>query len=88
MLSEPVFNNEEYYKARQIEKLKQYLSYILNQPKDKARRRNREFYGLKYVKDHRTMARATSNILFSDYRHKLAVKLYYKIHNILKRDNP
>ena len=75
-------------KARQIEKLKQYLSYILNQPKDKARRRNREFYGLKYVKDHRTMARATSNILFSDYRHKLAVKLYYKIHNILKRDNP
>lgn len=86
MLREPVFNDEAYYKARQIEKLKEFLSYIFSQPKEKACRRNREFYGLKYVKDHRTMARATSNIFFSDYRHKMAVSLYYKFRNLIKRD--
>ena len=88
MLLQPVFNSENYYKAFQTEQLKKFLSKILMQPKEQARRRNREFYGLKYVEDHRTMARATSNIFFKDYRHKLAIKLYYKIRNIIKRDNP
>lgn len=57
MIKEPVYLDACLSKEVVINKFENYLSYIFNQPIDMAKRRNRVFWGDRYIKEKRIMYR-------------------------------
>ncbi len=79
MLQEPALINAQYSKEKQLSQLKQYISHIFNQPIENAYRRNRFFYGEKYIKMRQSQVKSASTVFHRAFWEDAARNIYYKI---------
>ena len=74
MLREPALVSQEYARDAQLEQLGNFLKTIFLTPKEQAYRRNRDYFGRKYIEQRRRQARRSASCLYSTYWINLAKK--------------
>ncbi len=82
MLSEPALIDQSFTKNQQLIVLKHFLANVFNQPKEKAYRRNRVFYGEKYIQTRRKQAKNSSTIFHKSFWKNIA---YYHISPFIQK---
>ena len=80
MMREPALVSEAYNRENQMAVLKRFLDNIFCCPKEEAKRRNRIFWGRKYIDLRLTQERRSNSIFFRSYWEKLAKSIYMKYH--------
>ena len=80
MMREPALVSEAYNRESQMAVLKRFSDNIFCCPKEEAKRRNRIFWGRKYIDLRLTQERRSNSIFFRSYWEKLAKSIYMKYH--------
>ncbi len=80
MMREPALVSEAYNREKQMAVLKRFSDNIFCCPKEEAKRRNRIFWGRKYIDLRLTQERRSNSIFFRSYWEKLAKSIYMKYH--------
>lgn len=80
MMREPALVSEAYNRENQMAVLKRFSDNIFCCPKEEAKRRNRIFWGRKYIDLRLTQERRSNSIFFRSYWEKLAKSIYMKYH--------
>lgn len=80
MMREPALVAEAYNRENQMAVLKRFSDNIFCCPKEEAKRRNRIFWGRKYIDLRLTQERRSNSIFFRSYWEKLAKSIYMKYH--------
>lgn len=80
MMREPALVSEAYNRENQMAVLKRFSDNIFCCPKEEAKRRNRIFWGRKYIDLRLTQERRSNSIFFRSYWEKLAKRIYMKYH--------
>ena len=78
MMSQPALVDDQYKTDAQTENLYNFLSHIFNQKKEERYRRNRIYWGKKYLKNRRLQVRSSSTIFYRPFWDGLAKKILGK----------
>lgn len=80
MLRQPALADDSYAKDCQTEKLKAFLKNIFSQPAEQACRRNRFYYGQRYIQQRRQQVKSASTIFHKSYWKEAAYNMYTRLH--------
>lgn len=79
MMKEPALVSQEYSKDQQEQVLFQFLDNIFSQSMNDSLRRNRIFWGKKYIDLRKLQVKRSNSFIYKTYWENLARQIYYKI---------
>jgi hypothetical protein len=79
MQKEPALVSQEYSKDKQEQVLFQFLDNIFSQSQNNSMRRNRIFWGKKYIDLRKLQVKRSNSFIYKTYWENLARKIYYKV---------
>ena len=79
MMKEPALVSQEYSKDQQEQVLFQFLDNIFSQSQNDSLRRNRIFWGKKYIELRKLQVKRSNSFIYKTYWENLARQIYYKV---------
>lgn len=79
MMKEPALVSQEYSKDQQEQVLFKFLDNIFSQSQNDSLRRNRIFWGKKYIELRKLQVKRSNSFIYKTYWENLARQIYYKV---------
>ena len=79
MMKEPALVSQEYSKDQQEQVLFKFLDNIFRQSQNDSLRRNRIFWGKKYIELRKLQVKRSNSFIYKTYWENLAHQIYYKV---------